>query len=158
MQITNMPLFDMFLPIIQTRTIEKWTANDFWKNIKLTKRERTIFNRQRMYRILRKLVENGYLTKTINSKNLRKSSFTETKKIDLFRKNNILEKENAAIEKKITHIDGNIKNLDDKQRVLRKVVSEFPHLSSRIELLRRDLTHEIQFLELYKEVLQTLRS
>lgn len=56
-----MPLFEVLLPIIQSHSIHNWTANDFWKRIKLAKKERNRFNRQRMYRVLRKLVEFGFL-------------------------------------------------------------------------------------------------
>ncbi|SDY39487.1 hypothetical protein SAMN05421643_10984 [Acinetobacter kyonggiensis] len=61
MQLLKMPLFEIFLPIIQSNKIQNWTAKDFWKLMKLSKKDRNRFNRQRMYRILRKLVEFGFL-------------------------------------------------------------------------------------------------
>ena len=57
-----------------------WTANEFWKHLKLGKKERNRFNRQRMYRLLRKLVEDGFLTKETNLVNPRFSTFSETNK------------------------------------------------------------------------------
>ena len=76
-----MPLFELFLPVIQSNSIQNWTANDFWKQMKLTKKERHRFNRQRMYRILRKLVEFGFLEKELNLNYPRLSIFKETPKI-----------------------------------------------------------------------------
>ena len=38
MQLLNMPLFELFLPVIQSNSIQNWTANDFWKQMKLTKK------------------------------------------------------------------------------------------------------------------------
>lgn len=80
-----MPLFEMFLPIIQSNSIHNWKANDFWKRMKLTRKERHRFNRQRMYRILRKLVEFGFLEKDINQHHPQFSLFNETSKINEIR-------------------------------------------------------------------------
>ena len=70
-----MPLFEVLLPVIESNSIHNWTANDFWKQMKLTKKERHRFNRQRMYRILRKLVEFGFLDKELNQQHPRFSLF-----------------------------------------------------------------------------------
>ena len=53
--------------------------------MKLTKKERHRFNRQRMYRILRKLVEFGFLDKELNQQHPRFSLFNETPKINEIR-------------------------------------------------------------------------
>ena len=80
MQFIQMPLFDVFLPIIQENTIKNWTSNDFWLKIRLSEKDRNRFNRQRMYRILRKLVESGFLEKKINYSNHKFSHFNEIEK------------------------------------------------------------------------------
>ncbi|HGF9379439.1 TPA: hypothetical protein ACJES3_003630, partial [Acinetobacter nosocomialis] len=85
MQLLNMPLFDLFIPVIQKHFIQDWTANDFWEQLKLSKKERNRFNRQRMYRILRKLVEFVFLEKKINQNNPKFSRFKETNKLNEFR-------------------------------------------------------------------------
>ena len=78
-------MFELFPPLFKSKKIEKWTANEFWKHLKLSKKERNRFNRQRMYRLLRKLVEDGFLTKETNLVNPRFSTFSETEKIDQLR-------------------------------------------------------------------------
>ena len=85
MSLSNMPMFELFPPLFKSKKIEKWTANEFWKHLKLSKKERNRFNRQRMYRLLRKLVEDGFLTKETNLVNPRFSTFSETEKIDQLR-------------------------------------------------------------------------
>lgn len=85
MQFLKMPLFELFLPILQSNSIQNWTATDFWEHLRLSKKERNRFNRQRMYRILRKLVEFGFLRKDINILNPRFSLFHETSKLNEFR-------------------------------------------------------------------------
>ena len=78
-------MFELFPPLFKSKKIEQWTANEFWKHLKLSKKERNRFNRQRMYRLLRKLVENGFLTKETNLVNPRFSTFSETNKLDQLR-------------------------------------------------------------------------
>ena len=78
-------MFELFPPLFKRKKIEEWTANEFWKHLKLSKKERNRFNRQRMYRLLRKLVEDGFLTKETNLVNPRFSTFSETEKIDQLR-------------------------------------------------------------------------
>lgn len=80
MQFSQMPLFDVFLPVIQENTVRNWTSNDFWLKIRLPHGERNRFNRQRMYRILRKLVELVFLEKQVNHSNHKFSRFNETEK------------------------------------------------------------------------------
>lgn len=78
-------MFELFPPLFNSKKIEQWTANEFWKHLKLSKKERNRFNRQRMYRLLRKLVEDGFLTKETNLVNPRLSTFSETNKLDQLR-------------------------------------------------------------------------
>lgn len=78
-------MFELFPPLFKSKQIEQWTANEFWKHLKLSKKERNRFNQQRMYRLLRKLVEDGFLTKETNLVNPRFSTFSETEKIDQLR-------------------------------------------------------------------------
>ena len=85
MLLTNMPMFELIQTIFETKKIEKWTANDFWNALKLSKKERTNSNRHRMYRLLRKLVIEGFLTKEIHPYNHRYSTFSETEKLDHLR-------------------------------------------------------------------------
>lgn len=72
---------NFFHHFLRVKKIEQWTANEFWKHLKLSKKERNRFNRQRMYRLLRKLVEDGFLTKETNLVNPRFSTFSETNKL-----------------------------------------------------------------------------
>jgi hypothetical protein len=46
MSISNMPMFELFPPLFKSKQIEQWTANEFWKHLKLSKKERNRFNRQ----------------------------------------------------------------------------------------------------------------
>ena len=78
-------MFELFPPLFKSNKIEQWTANEFWKHLKLSKKERNRFNRQRMYRLLRKLVENGFLIKETNLINPRFSRYSETNKLDQLR-------------------------------------------------------------------------
>ena len=71
-------MFELFLPLLRNNKIEQWTANEIWKHLKLTSEERNRKNRQRMYRLLRELVAEGYLTKKTNLNNPCLSTFSIT--------------------------------------------------------------------------------
>lgn len=58
----------------------------FGKNLQILRDEKERISQQQLYRILRKLVKQGYLAKHIHSDNPRLSTFIETKNMCEFRK------------------------------------------------------------------------
>ena len=51
-----------------------------------------------------------------------------------------------------------IKNLNNKHDALKLAAKDFPYLSRKANHLRINLTIEIKNLEVYKDVLQTLKN
>lgn len=111
-----------------------------------------------MYRVLRKLVENGYLTKVIDPLNIRNSRFSETQDIELLKKIQNSINDNVAIQNKISNIEESIKKLNNKKEVLKIAEAEFPNLLHRINSLKDSLMIEINQLKHYKEILETLKN
>jgi DNA-binding PadR family transcriptional regulator len=134
MQLFKMPLFELFLPIIQSNSIHNWTANDFWKQMKLTKKERHRFNRQRMYRILRKLVEFGFLEKNVVKSNSRLSRFNETSKLNEFR---VLEGESTAV----TKMKLEEKKLNSEIIFLKKQIEKYLELEMTFPSMKNKIFH-----------------
>lgn len=132
MQLLRMPLFEMFLPIIQSNSIHNWTANDFWKQMKLSKKERHRFNRQRMYRILRKLVEFGFLEKDINKQHPQFSLFRETIKINEIRSLDSEESDVSRIKLEEAKISSEIIFLEKQAEKYRKLELSFPNIKNKI--------------------------
>ena len=156
MQLLKMPLFEVFLPVIQSNSIHNWTANDFWKQMKLNKKERHRFNRQRMYRILRKLVEFGFLEKEINKQNPRFSLFRETLKINEIR---ILDKEESDVSKiklEEVKVSSEIIFLEKQVEKYRKLELSFPNISNKIFDAKKLCSSQLLELKAYRSALQSV--
>ncbi|MCL6238244.1 hypothetical protein M5F66_07790 [Acinetobacter sp. ANC 5033] len=156
MQLLSMPLFEIFLPIIQSNSIQNWTANDFWKRMKLTKNERHRFNRQRMYRILRKLVEFGFLEKKIIQSNPRFSRFHETSKMFEFR---MLEQENIEISQmKIeeTKLNSEIILLEKQIEKYEGLKVKFPRMKNKIAHAKETCLSQLIEIKAYRSALKSV--
>lgn len=151
-----MPLFDAFLPVIQDNTIENWTSNDFWKKIKLSKKERNRFNRQRMYRILRKLVEFGFLVKKINHENHRFSRFHETNKTSELKLlgNSKAEISNMQLEE--IKISTKISFLEIQTEQYVQLEKNYPYLSHQISFEKEKCLSMLLELKAYRCALKSV--
>lgn len=156
MQLLTMPLFEVFLPIIQSNSIHNWTANDFWKQMKLSKKERHRFNRQRMYRILRKLVEFGFLEKDINKQHPQFSVFRETIKLNEIR---ILKKEESDVSKiklEEEKVSSEIIFLEKQVDKYKKLQLSFPNISNKICDAKKVCLSQLLELKAYRSALQSV--
>ena len=156
MQLLRMPLFEVLLPIIQSNSIHNWTANDFWKQMKLSKKERHRFNRQRMYRILRKLVEFGFLEKEINKQNPRFSLFRETLKINEIRTLDKEESDVSKIKLEEVKVSSEIMFLEKQVEKYRKLELSFPNISNKICDAKKVCSSQLLELKAYRSALQSV--
>ena len=151
-----MPLFEVLLPVIESNSIHNWTANDFWKQMKLTKKERHRFNRQRMYRILRKLVEFGFLDKELNQYNPRFSLFKETPKINEIRFLNKEESDVSKIKLEEVKVSSEIMFLEKQVEKYRKLELSFPNISNKICDAKAVCSSQLLELKAYRSALQSV--
>lgn len=151
-----MPLFELFLPIIQNNSIQNWTSSDFWEHMKLSKKERTRFNRQRMYRILRKLVEFGFLKKEINQSNPKFSRFKETDKLNEFKNldKSKLDLYNMRSEEK--KIDSEIVFLEKQTEKYQKLEHDFPNVKHKISNEKEKCSSKLIELKAYQCALKSV--
>ena len=162
MQFSQMPLFDVFLPIIQKNTVQNWTANDFWEKLKLSKKDRNRFNHQRMYRILRKLVEFGFLEKRINHSNHKFSRFNETNKTYELKCLDQAKIDVSNMKQEESKINLEINFLEKQTEKYTQLEKTFPNLSHKISYEKDRCLSKIIELKAYqcalKSVLQSIRS
>lgn len=156
MQLLRMPLFEVFLPIIQSNSIHNWTANDFWKQMKLSKKERHRFNRQRMYRILRKLVEFGFLEKNINKQHPQFSVFRETIKLNEIRMLNKEESDVSKIKLEEVKVSSEIIFLEKQVEKYRKLELNFPNIKNKIANARAKCSSQLIELRAYQSALKSV--
>lgn len=156
MQTINLPLFEKFPPLIQQYSINNWTTNDFWIALPLSTKERNRFNRQRMYRILRKLVELGFLEKKVNHENSRFSLFSETKKINIFRGINNESEDLSKMRLEETRISFKISFLEKQIEAYKQLEINFPSMKKKILYVRNNCKSEIIELKAYQLALKSI--
>lgn len=151
-----MPLFEVLLPVIESNSIHNWTANDFWKQMKLTRKERHRFNRQRMYRILRKLVEFGFLEKELNQQYPRFSLFKETPKINEIRFLNEEESDVSKIKLEEVKVSSEIMFLEKQVEKYRKLELSFPNIKNKIFDAKEKCSSQLIELRAYQSALKSV--
>lgn len=153
------PIFQSFLSLLSQNQIDGWTSNKIWNNLNLSKDEKQQINQQQLYRILRKLVKQGYLVKHIHSDNPRLSTFVETKSIATFRKQ--LEIQNVKNDSK--KLGFKTKQLKEKQKIYENQIKaseqaliDFPELKTEILRRKNQLLQDIEKMKAYNGFLTSL--
>ncbi|AMW80201.1 hypothetical protein AMD27_15700 [Acinetobacter sp. TGL-Y2] len=140
------PIFQSFLVLLSHNQIDGWTTNKIWNNLNLSKDERQRINQQQLYRILRKLVQQGYLIKNIHLDNRRLSTFVETKSMDSFKKqfeNHIVTHDSEKLELKTKELKEKQKIYENQIKASEQALEDFPELKSEILRKRKDLQKDV---------------
>lgn len=151
-----MPMFELFPPLFKTKKIEQWTANEFWKNLKLSKKERNRFNRQRMYRLLRKLVEDGFLIKETNLVNSRLSTFSETSKLDQLRELNSSSRDLMQMKNSQKETRNSITILEKQLQSFNLLEKNFPNSINKINIQKNKCIDQLANLHAYNAALNSV--
>ena len=153
------PIFQSFLLLLSHNQIDGWTSNKIWNNLNLSKEEKQRIDQQHLYRLLRKLVKQGHLVKSIHSDNPRLSTFVETKSMATFRK----QFEIQTVKNDLGKLEFKAKQLKEKQKIYENQIKaseqaliDFPEL--RTEILRRknQLLQDTEKLKAYTDFLISL--
>lgn len=126
-------------------------------NLSKDKKER--INQQKLYRILRKLVKQGYLAKHIHPDNPRLSTFVETENMYEFRKQFDL----IAIKSDSKKLNFKTNELKEKQKIYENQIKaseqaliDFPELKTEILRRKNQLLQDIEKLKAYNDFLLSL--
>lgn len=153
------PIFQSFLTLLTQNQIDGWTSNKIWNELNLSEEEKQRINRQQLYRLLRKLVQQGHLIKNIHSDSPRLSTFVETKNMDSFRKQFDLK----TIRNDAGKLGFKTKQLKEKQKVYENQIKaseqaliDFPELKNEIMRRKNQLLQDIEKLKAYTDFLIAL--
>ncbi len=153
------PIFQSFLVLLSHNQIDGWTSNKIWNNLNLSKDEKQRINQQQLYRLLRKLVRQGYLVKDIHFDNPRLSTFFETESMYIIRKQFELETVKNDSEK----LRFKTKELKEKQKIYENQIKaseqaliDFPELKTEILRRRNQLFQDIEKMRAYNDFLKSL--
>lgn len=157
-QITS-PIFQSFLVLLSHNQIDGWTSNKIWNNLNLSKDEKQRINQQQLYRLLRKLVKQGYLAKNIHHDNSRLSTFFETesmyefrKKFDLIGAKNDLKKLNF----KTSELKEKQMIYENQIKASEQALIDFPELKTEILRRKNQLLQDVDRLKAYNDFLTSL--
>lgn len=157
-QITS-PIFQSFLVLLDKNQIDEWTSNKIWNNLNLSKEEKQRIDQQHLYRLLRKLVKQGHLVKSIHSDNPRLSTFTETKSMATLRK----QFEIQTVKNDLGKLEFKAKQLKEKQKIYEnqikaseQALKDFPELKTEILRRKNQLLQDTEKLKAYTDFLISL--
>ena len=153
------PIFQSFLTLLTQNQIDGWTSNKIWNKLNLSEEEKQRINQQQLYRLLRKLVRQGRLIKTIHTDNPRLSTFVETISMSTFRK----QFEIQTVQNDLGKLKFKAKQLKDKQKsyeyqikASEQALLDFPELKTEILRRKNQLLHDIEKLKAYTDFLTSL--
>ena len=157
-QITS-PILQSFIVLLDKNQIDGWTSNKIWNNLNLSKEEKQRIDQQHLYRLLRKLVKQGHLVKSIHSDNPRLSTFAETKSMATFRK----QFEIQTVKHDLGKLEFKTKQLKEKQKIYENQIKaseqaliDFPELKTEILRRKNQLLQDIEKMKAYNDFLTSL--
>ena len=157
-QITS-PFFQSFLYLLDKNQIDGWTSNKIWNNLNLSKEEKQRANQQQLYRLLRKLVQQGHLLKNIHLDNPRLSTFIETKSMDTFKKQfdiKTVKNDAGKLEFKTKQLKEKQKIYENQIKASEQALIDFPELKTDILKRKNQLLQDIEKLKAYTDFLTSL--
>lgn len=153
------PIFQSFLVLVYQNQIDGWTSNKIWNELYLSEEEKQRINQQQLYRLLRKLVQQGHLVKNIHSDNPRLSTFVETKSMDSFRKQfdlKTLRNDAGKLGFKTKQLKEKQKTYENQIKASEQALMDFPELKNEILRRKNQLLQDIEKLKAYTDFLTSL--
>lgn len=158
MEIQRLPIFNELIEIICNYRIESWEISDFWNEIKLLKVSDNDVNYQGLYRLVLRLVKEGYLIIDIEKSKGNNTAYTQSEKLQELRlqfynistsnfRELILERENIRSE---------CTNLEEEIIALEELRLPFIGMQLQIEQLKQTKTETILSLKVKIRALNSL--
>lgn len=159
MDIHNLPMFKELCLVISSHRIESWQASDFWDQVKLLKIVEDKINYQSVYRLILRLVQDGYLL--IDPKSgYEKTSYTETEKLKKNRSEFCVESAMTVdvLDLKKDELERDLLELIEEVNVLNDLKKILPRLQFKIEQVRCIKLKDIKRLKAKVNALKSLIS
>lgn len=139
MKIQNLPMFKELVRVFCSYRIESWQAVDFWNKVKLLKVADSNVNYQSVYRLVIRLVKDGYLIIDLEKSRFGQTTYTEVAKLqDLrskFRTESTPMLQELNLKKK--EFENEIIDLKEEIDALEDLKQQFPDIQFKIEQLRQ---------------------
>ncbi|WP_288419452.1 hypothetical protein [uncultured Acinetobacter sp.] len=158
MEIQNLPMFKELSRVFCSYKIDSWQTVDFWDKVKLLKIENTNINYQSVYRLILRLVKDGYLTVDVEKSRYGQTTYTETENLHDLRSQFCIESTTTLQELNLKkeEFESEITKLEEEVEALEDLKEQFPDIQFKIEQLRQIKIKELNKLKLQIKAMNSL--
>lgn len=145
MEIQNLPMFKELSRVFCSYNIKSWQTVDFWDKIKLLKVVDSNVNYQSVYRLILRLVKDGYLTVDVEKSRYGQTTYTETESLHDLRSQFCIESTSTfqELNLKKEELECEITALKEEIEALHDLKGQFPDIQFKIEQVKAIKNREI---------------
>ncbi|WP_171503304.1 hypothetical protein [Acinetobacter sp. 8I-beige] len=149
MEIQTLPMFKELSRVFCSYRIESWQTVDFWDKVKLLKVVDSNVNYQSVYRLILRMVKEGYLTVDVEKSKHGQKIYTEADKLHDLRAEFCIESTSTIQELNLikNEFEKEITNLEEEISALENLKGQFTDLQFKIEQLKQIKIKEIKSLQ-----------
>ena len=149
MEIQNLPMFKELSRVFCSYKIDSWQTVDFWDKVKLLKVVDSNVNYQSVYRLILRLVKDGYLSVDDEKSRYGQTTYTETEHLHDLRSQFCIESTTTLQELnfKKEEFKCEITKHEEEVEALEDLKEQFPDLQFKIEKLQQIKIKEIKSLQ-----------
>ena len=150
MEIQNLPMFKELSRVLCSYKIDSWQTVDFWDKVKLLKVLDSNVNYQSVYRLILRLVKDGYLTVDVEKSRYGQTTYTEAENLHDLRSQFCIESTSTLQELNLKkeEFEGEIIALEEEIEALHDLKGQFPDIQFKIEQLRQTKIHNYELLKI----------
>ena len=139
MEIQNLPMFRELSRVFCSYKIESWQTVDFWDKVKLLEVVDSNVNYQSVYRLILRLVKDGYLTVDVEKSRYGQTTYTEAENLHDLRSQFCIESTSTIQELNLKkeEFEGEIIALEEEIEALHDLKGQFPDIQFKIEQLKQ---------------------
>lgn len=158
MEIQNLPMFRELSRVFCSYKIESWQTVDFWDKVKLLEVVDSNVNYQSVYRLILRLVKDGYLTVDVEKSRYGQTTYTETEYLHDLRSQFCIESKSTlqVLDLKKEEFENEITALEEEIEALHDLKGQFPDIRFKIEQLRQMKSKEINSFKMKIKAINSL--
>ncbi|MFK4049892.1 hypothetical protein [Acinetobacter venetianus] len=158
MEIQNLPMFKELSRVFCSYNIESWQTVDFWDKVKLLKVVDSNVNYQSIYRLILRLVKDGYLKVDVEKSRYGQTTYTETEYLHDLRSQFCIEPTTTLQELKLKkeEFESGITALEEEIEALNDLKVQFLDIQFKIEQLIQIKIKDINNLKLKIKAIDSL--
>lgn len=158
MEIQNLPMFRELSRVFCSYKIESWQTVDFWDKIKLLKVVDSNVNYQSVYRLILRLVKDGYLTVDVEKSRYGQTTYTEAENLHDLRSQFCIESTSTLQELNLKkeEFECEITALKEEVKALEDLKGQFPDIQFKIEQVKAIKSREISNFQVKVNAMKSL--